>query len=50
LNAPYSRFFSTDTGYNPKMHRDDRKNVQTIGWAVHDEVRQSLSVATIANV
>ncbi|XP_045194516.2 uncharacterized protein C5orf49-like [Mercenaria mercenaria] len=35
--SPYERFFCSKTGYDAKIHRDDRKSVHLIGCSIHDE-------------
>ncbi|KAH3706106.1 uncharacterized protein C5orf49-like [Dreissena polymorpha] len=37
---PYERFVNRGDGHDAKMHRDDRKSVNKIGYSFHDEERQ----------
>ncbi|KAK6185488.1 hypothetical protein SNE40_007710 [Patella caerulea] len=37
VSTTYERLFHNEPGYNSKLHRDDRKNILTLGIAVTEE-------------
>jgi len=45
--STYDRLFHMESGYNNKLHRDDREHAKSRGLKVHDEVSKNTVVAVV---